>query len=517
MKNLLYLIAILLVFSSCESLVEEEVFSSVTPNNFFKNDKDIAVAVNGVYDGIQNFSRSHNDINAYMAGEFDNQWTPLFMTLNIINTDGALWSVWSQNYQTIGKANVVLAQLEKSTVADALKNQYAGEVRFLRAYCYFEMVRFFGHFPLVKTPPSNLSDVVLPDTTNTDAYNSEYLKQVEREEIYTFIIEDLKFSEQNLPATYSAAHLGRATKGAASGMLARVYLAQAGYQYDYAKGGLKPGDASKFAMCAQKCQEIISSGTYSLLPDFSKVFENTNDNNAECLFSIQFLSSKEAGSTGEGSTFAPDYGIKGADITPYAYNWNTVNVKYFNEWVAANGITDKRYSTTFMTEYINKSGATVKWGTGNFRGPITRKLVSDVTHPISSTADKDYGDNFIVQRYADVLLMHSEALNEAGSTPDANTLLGVNLVRARAGKAALALPITKELLREEIWNERKWELCFEGFYSYYDCQRTGRYLAEIAKYTNKKRLVVPTEKYYIMPIPFNATEANRSLKQNYGW
>jgi hypothetical protein len=91
------------------------------------------------------------------------------------------------------------------------------------------------------------------------------------------------------------------------------------------------------------------------------------------------------------------------------------------------------------------------------------------------------------------------------------------MVRERAGKTALTLPITKELLREEIWNERKWELCFEGFYSYYDCQRTGRYLQEIAKYTNIKRLVVPDEKYYIMPIPYNATQANPSLKQNAGW
>ena len=517
MKNILYILTILLAFTSCESLVEEEVFSTVTPDNFFANENDIAVAVNGVYDGIQRSSRSHTDINAYMAGEFDNNWTPLFMTLNIVNTDAALWSVWTDNYKTIGKANVVLAELEKSAVPAEIKNQYAGEIRFLRAYCYFEMVRWFGRFPLVKTPPANLNDVVLPDTTNADAFNSEYLKQVEREEIYDFIIEDLTFCEQNLPASYDSANLGRATKGAASGMLARVYLAQAGYQYDYNNGGLKPGDASKFAMCAQKCQEIVSSGTYALLPNYADIFLNSNDNNNECLFSIQFLSSAEVGVTGEGSTFAPDYGIRGADITPYAYNWNSVNLKYYNDWVAKNTINDKRYATTFITEYVNSKGVVVKYPSGNFRGPMTGKLVSDIKLPVSAQGATDYGDNFIVQRYADVLLMHSEALNESGATPDANTIMGVNMVRVRAGKPALTLPVSKDVLREEIWNERKWELCFEGFYSYYDCQRTGRYLAEIAKYTNNKRRVVPTEKYYIMPIPYNATQANRSLKQNYGW
>lgn len=517
MKNIICFVVILIAFSACNSLVEEEVFSTVTPGNFFRNEKDVSIAVNGVYDGLQRSNAGHTDINAYMAGEFDNQWTPQFMTLIINNTYGALWSVWTDNYKTIGKANVVLAELEKSDVAEAVKNQYAGEVRFLRAYCYFEMVRIFGHFPLVTTPPSSLDQVVLPDTTKVDAYESEYLRQVDRDEIYNFIIEDLKFCEQNLPATYNVSNLGRATKGAASGMLARVYLAQAGYQYDYNSGGLKPGDASKFAMCAQKCQEIISSGTYTLLPDYASIFLNSNDNNNECLFSIQFLSSAEVGVTGEGSEFAPDYGIKGADVTPYSYNWNTVNLKYYTDWVAQNGMTDKRYATTFITEYVNKKGQTIKYGTGNFRGPMTGKLVSDIVLPISAQGAKDYGDNFIVQRYADVLLMHSEALNESGSTPDANTIMGVNMVRARAGKAVLTLPVTKAQLQEEIWNERKWELCFEGFYSFYDCQRTGRYLTEIAKYTNVKRKVVPDEKYYIMPIPFNATEANRSLKQNFGW
>lgn len=519
MKRIIYLAVFLISFSACEQLIEEEVFSSVTPNNFFKSEKDVAIAVNGVYDGLQTgaLQRPATDLNAYMAGEFDNNWSPFFMTLVINNAIGDLWKIWSENYLTIGKVNVVLDQLEKIEMDEAVKARYAGEVRFIRAFCYFNLVRTFGHLPLVKTAPTSLDQVILPDTTKAGAFDGEYLKQVDREQIYDFIIEDLQFCEQSLPATFDAKNAGRATSGAAKGMLARVYLSQAGFQYDYNNGGLKQGNASNYALAAQKCQEVISSGTYALLPDYAKIFENSNDNNKECLFSIQFLSYKEGGALGEGSIFAPDYGIKGADITPYAYNWNTVNVKYFNDWVAANSITDKRYATTFMTEYIDKSGKTIKWGTGNFRGPITRKLVSDVAHPISAQKDKDYGDNWIVQRYADVLLMHSEALNESGGAPNENTLMGINMVRVRAGKTALTLPITKELLREEIWNERKWELCFEGFYSYYDCQRTGRYLQEIAKYTNIKRLVVPDEKYYIMPIPYNATQANPSLKQNAGW
>ncbi|MDX9883620.1 MAG: RagB/SusD family nutrient uptake outer membrane protein [Prolixibacteraceae bacterium] len=517
MKKIVYALALIVTFAACESLVEEEIFSVVTPDNFFKNEKDVAIAVNGVYDGIQTFSRSNTDINAYMAGEFDHNWNSVYMELNMNDVSGEIWNVWLDHYRAIGKANVVIDQLAKTEMDESIKNRYAGEVRFLRAFCYFNLVRIFGHVPLVKTSPSNLSQVILPDTTIAGAFDSEYLKQVEREDIYDFIVEELKFCEQSLPASFDKNNAGRVTSGAAKGMLARVYLAQAGFQYDYNNGGLIEGDNSKYALVAEKCNEIINSGTYALLADYAKIFENSNDNNNECLFSIQFVSQKEAGVTGEGSTFAPDYGIKNADITPYAYNWNTVNVKYFNDWVAANGTDDKRYYTTFMTEYVDKSGKTVKWGTGNFRGPITRKLVSDVVHPISSTGAMDYGDNFVVQRYSDVLLMHSEALNEAGSIPNENALMGVNMVRQRAGKSLLTLPITKEQLREEIWNERKWELCFEGFYSYFDCVRTGRYLDEIAKYTNVKRKVVPTVKHNIMPIPFAARQSNPSLKQNAGW
>ncbi len=229
------------------------------------------------------------------------------------------------------------------------------------------------------------------------------------------------------------------------------------------------------------------------------------------------MSSKESGVTGEGAVHAPEFGIKGADITPYSYNQCSVNPVYFNDWVAVNGNTDKRYSTTFQTSYVNKSGVTINWGSGNFRGPLTRKLVSDIEHPIYATAPNDYGDNLVVQRYADVLLMHSEALNESGAALDANTLMGINKIRLRAGKPELTLPITKAALREEIWKERKWELCLEGFYLYFDCQRTGRYLTEVAKYWHNRRLVTPTEKYYIMPIPYQASQTNSSLKQNFGW
>ena len=115
-----------------------------------------------------------------------------------------------------------------------------------------------------------------------------------------------------------------------------------------------------------------------------------------------------------------------------------------------------------------------------------------------------------------MLLMHSESLNEVNETPDNNTLLGINLVRKRAGQAEVEVGISKDELRELIWEERKWELCFEGVH-YFDCQRRGRLLDEFAMYPNPQRKAAATQRHYIYPIPFKALEANPNLEQNTGW
>jgi hypothetical protein len=110
--------------------------------------------------------------------------------------------------------------------------------------------------------------------------------------------------------------------------------------------------------------------------------------------------------------------------------------------------------------------------------------------------------------------MHSEILNEMGSTPNDETIAGINEVRARVGKELVELPVSKEELRTLIFDERKWELAYEAHY-YFDCKRSGVLLEEIAK--SPKRKVAPNIRHYILPIPYNAMQANPSLVQNAGW
>ena len=421
----------------------------------------------------------------------------------------------------MAKANGVLKEIEETDILDQeLKDNYAGELRFLRASRYFDLVRAFGHAPLVTSPPENLQDALIPDTTDLegDVYQTEFLKQVEREVLYDFIVEELLWCEDHLPDSYTAQlDIGRVTSGAVTGMLAKVYLFMAGKQYDYYNGGLLDGDASCYAKCAEKCEDLMD-GRYGLVQDFSQLYLNENEYNEEILFSIGFVSSAESGQLGEGAERSPELQIKGADITPKSYFMHHISTEFWTDWKLNNDSTeDLRYSTTFQDKYINKNGDTIRVYEGNFHGPLCPKLLSNITHPLTPIGSQfDYGDNWIWLRYADVLLMHSEALNEAGAVPDANTIDGVNQIRARAGKDLIELPISKEELREEIWKERKWELCFEGHH-YWDCVRTGRFIDEMTQYMNFHRRMDPEMKHNIIPIPFTAIESNRSLKQNFGW
>ncbi|WP_162845366.1 RagB/SusD family nutrient uptake outer membrane protein [Labilibaculum antarcticum] len=529
MKHIFILLATVLLLFSCEDVLEEEVYDAVTPENFFQTENDAIVGVIGVYDGLQNNNYWYQQfmLSEALPGSLGHFWDQNFNTLTYTDNTGGLWALWTQGYKIIGTANSMISVLENSSLEDDLKNQLLGEVKYIRAMVYFNTVRMFGHIPLVTVVPSSIQDAVTPlEGADESVFESQFLKQVDRSEVYDFIVEDLQFAEANLPEASFANGVenGRAKKGAATALLAKVYLTQAGLQYNYTSGTLDPGDDSKWALAAEKCAELITNGPYALEPNFADIFKNENENNEEIIFSIQYLESSIAGVTGEGTQAAARLGIRGADITPYAWKQAFSNKSFFDQWVDTNGESDNRFSTTYLTSYVDNSGDTINYGSGNFLRPQVWKFASDYDNPsISALGSGDYGDNTVYMRYADVLLMHSEALNEANGAPDNNTIFGINEVKQRAGQPLIELPISKEELREAIWKERKWELVYEGHY-FYDCQRTGRLKDEIelnwdvsGGTVRKITLDAITDKFYILPIHFNALSSNTSLIQNYGW
>lgn len=518
MKKLIYLLAIIATLGACDSLVEEEVFSTITPSNFFQSERDVTTALVGVYDGVQSVNIWWRQFYAteMTGGLMRHKWNPWAEKMVYEDDDANIWNLWKDYYKAISRANAVLAALEESTLDEAIKSRYEGEVKFLRAYSYFNLVRFFGQIPLVTKSAESLSDVLVPDSTNIEAFESEYLKQRDRADVYAFIVEDLKYAQANLPTTVEAGDAGRVSNGAATAMLAKVYLTMAGKQYDYNSGQLVDGDASLYSMAAQECEKVVSPGSYSLLDDYSTVYEVGN--NDEILFAIQYLESAVAGVTGEGNQIVARTGVaRSKEFTRYAWLQCSVNESFMEDFINNNGRDDKRFMRTFLEYYVKTNGDTVWHGSSaTFARPNVRKFITDIGPETSAQGATDYGADWIVIRYADVLLMESEALNEVGGTPNAATLEGINEVRARAGQPVIEIGVSKDELRELIWQERKWELCYEGHH-YFDCMRTGRLLDEFALYPNAFRKADATIRHYIYPIPFNAMEANPSLKQNAGW
>jgi len=523
MKTKIYLLLILVLSASCSSLLEEEVYSEITSNNFFKDERDLDVALAGVYDGIQEGSMNENRLwffeittSDVTGGLLMSFWPRPAETMVMENMAEEPWKLWIWYFNAVGRANAFLKELGKSSINKEIKLRYQAEVRFVRAYIYFNLVRLYGHVPIVKASPNTISDVLTPDTTNVEAYESDFLKQREREDIFDFIIEDLKFAEDNLPAEVASSESGRATNGAASGLLAKVYLTMAGTQFDYNSGELNEGDFTCFSKCIQQCEKLMLTDRYKLMDDYSKIYEIPNNN--EVLFSIQYLESATAGMLGEGNGIMPRMGIKGAlNYTPYGGKGFYVNKMFWEDFRDHNIKDDNRYSRTFVEYYIESNGDTIWQGTtNNFLAPHIRKYLTDLGPNPNAQNGQDFGADWIVLRFADILLMHSEAMNEIGQNPDEETIQGINLVRERAGQPLIQIGITKEELRELIWQERKWELCFEGHH-YFDCMRTGRLLEEFEKYFHNNRNSHATIRNYLFPIPYKATLSNPSLKQNFGW
>lgn len=518
MKIHIYILIIAVFLGACDSMIEEEVYSSITPNNFFQSEKDVATALVGVYDGIQNvdtWARLFNTTEI-TGGLMRHNWNPGQQSLVYENDFGDAWQIWRSYYKAVSRVNAVLSELEAAELEDEVKTRYEAEVRFIRGYIYLNLVRLYGQVPIVTKSPESLNDVLVPDPANVAAFESEFLKQRNRADVFNFIIEDLEFAELNLLEVVPDSESGRATKGAASGLLARVYLTMAGKHYDSASGELIEGDESLYQKVVEQCQKVIDLGIYELLDDYPRIYEEGN--NEEILFAIQYLESAVAGVEGEGNQIVARTGIRGStDFTPYAWLQTSVNEPFWQDFISHNGKEDKRYWRTFLEYYINSDGDTIWHGSSStFKRPHIRKFLTDVGPETSAKDALDYGADWIVLRYADVLLMHSESLNEVNGTPDSNTLMGINLVRKRAGQAEIEVGISKDELRELIWEERKWELCFEGVH-YFDCQRRGRLLDEFAMYPNPQRKAAASQRHYIYPIPFKALEANPSLTQNAGW
>ncbi|RRA98080.1 RagB/SusD family nutrient uptake outer membrane protein [Larkinella rosea] len=378
-----------------------------------------------------------------------------FVDRTYTSLNDIIYAAWRDHYIGISRTNAILTRIEGANIAANLKTQYKGEAQFIRALLYFDLVRLFGDVPLVTT------EITSPDGASS-------LNRMSAEDIYKLIISDLQSAEQALPVSYGTADVGRVPQGAAKALLGKVYLTR-----------------KDWAAAAGKLKEVISSAKYQLLPKYADVFSFATPTNAEILFNVQYKS----GNTGQGSNFGPVQASEGSRITGGSMRYPTADMD------AAYETGDLRKSFSMRSSYIDATGQT-----------INQRYVSKYVQFGSLAGDSDI--DFPVLRYADVLLMYAEALNEVGFNPEA--VMYLNQVRKRAGLADTKAT-DQASFRLAIEQERRVEFAFEN-QRWFDLVRTGRYVAVMAA---KKLPVKDFNMLYL--IPQREIDLNKNLKQNPGY
>lgn len=362
--------------------------------------------------------------------------------------------VWKDYYSSIARINQALSVLEAGTYDETTKKRLIGEVRFLRGLYYFNLVRIFGGVPKVVRVPAP-----------TEVYNDEFQTRATKEVIYAQIIEDLSYGVTNLPAKGDAgAVVGRATRGAAQSLLAKVYLYQQNWQGAY--------DMSL---------AVINSGKYDLAADYATIFREAGVNNIESIFEVQTGPNRATG--GGCNAISPNYSNFQAPRGTFPNQvvngvvWSSGDLGFGLNTPSAN------LAAAYTAGDNRKAGTIITTGTtpvvlwDGFTIPAQPAVVNDrynykayhspfrETLPCSGLAgDKDNRPkNIRIMRYAEVLLINAEAASRTGK--DAITPL--RKVRTRAGLT------TTTATTADIWNERRLELAMEAD-RFFDLVRTGQ-------------------------------------------
>jgi hypothetical protein len=461
MKNRISIIflAFITMLSSCsKSFIEKTPVSTVTIDALYKTDKDYQDAIIGIYQSLRNQYQ-----NMWQFGDLrgDDVWIQVTNqpsstgvdVFSLNSSDALLNNTWANYYIAINRANNILTRIADADPA-VIKNKdrFTGEAKFLRALAYFDLVRIFGDVQMITAVPTIAETLATPRTPAATVYNE-------------VIIKDLLDAGAKLPIAYTGTEVGRATRGAAKAILGKVYLT-----------------VKDFPKAEAVLQELTSAPyTYALLPKFNDLFDySKNEHHSEYIFDIEY----EEGLGGLGSVF-----------TRYSMPNVTPLLNYYN----IRGGFNESFSPTM--QFVNL------WQQGDLRKDVTVQCCGSWTNPttgavttFNSTTSQSYTMKYItavanqddsranwkVVRFADVLLMLAEAMNENGKTTEA--MVPLNRVRTRAGLTALS-GLTQAQARDAIALERRFELAFEG-HRWFDLVRTGKALQALAPIGMKDYMTV---------------------------
>lgn len=471
-----YLIAILLGggLTSCSDFLNLQPEYQINENAFYKTAKDFETALIGNYAGLQTL---HNtaliNLGDLTTDNAEIRWTSPTISetecdeMNFTPSNEFVNTVWSISYATIARSNNILARLDAVNLTDAQKKQFRGESLFLRAYSYFNLVRLFGNLPIVDVAFRSPNEIMKFDMTRKPV-----------SQVYTLIIADLIESASSLNGI-SGLGKSHASTGAAKTLLGKVYLTNK--QYDLAKAVLK---------------EVIDMNSYSLNPDYKKLFTNGNDELQESVFEIKYLS----GNVGEGNSFSSIFTPARFDMAIFPNNMQG----------SGRVLPTKQIAGLYETGDLRRPasiGDSVRLNTGKYEKELYGLKFVDFTTGVVG----DGGVNFTSLRYADVLLMYAEALNESNGTSEALTYL--NLVRKRAGLANFVGAVKADVTLA-LEKERRMEFFLEG-HRWFDLVRTGRLQVVMNKYFKDNGLSFTVADHeLILPIPLREIDINPKLGQN---
>ncbi|MBT8221102.1 MAG: RagB/SusD family nutrient uptake outer membrane protein [Bacteroidia bacterium] len=454
-KYIISLFVIVGLFSCTDDFTDLAPISERNAGNFYNTAGDMEVAVNAIYNTLKSSGCYNQSYWVMQELRSDNTFwdatglaeeITIFDSFEEITTSVITRDAWRASYQGIARANIVLNRIDPIQMDAGLKNQYIGEALFLRSLYYYHLAVAFGNVPLVLT-----------ETTSVEE-GKEHV-QVNAATVYAQLVTDLTTAESNLPPSYNSSNLGRATKGAAATLLAKVQLTLG------EKGA------------AQTTLGRVMGYGYDLVDNYADLWGEDNEYNEESIFEVDF----QGGLINQGNNFTSAFNGDLAGAVTSGLR-NIPEEDLLDDYEAG----DERLAASIAGTALPTTGWTIKYGT---------------TNPFN---DDDAPNNWVVFRYADVLLMMAEALGE-GTTAYGH----INDVRDRAGLGPIDAS-TPGTFEEKLLRERRVELAFEN-HRWADLLRFG--VAESVMSAQGK----PINGRLLFAIPQSEIDLNSNLVQNSGY
>lgn len=487
MKIYVLFVVFALVFTGCEELLEINPPSQVSPDKVLSSQKGVEAVLYQAYRGATFGDGYHGGPTSTTEYTCDVLFqTGGGMNIGFVLMSGFNWTAqssesngayWNERYASIRDANIVIANINSFDASESVKTALLAEARFIRAMNYVYLYEAYGPVVLRKDPND------APD-----------LPRATEQEMKEFIVTELEQAAADLPKSGTEV-FGRASNGAAYGFLARYYM-----------------NIKDWGNAAAACKKVMDIGYYELFPSYRDLFkvENERDKNSankEMVFVACCTNVDPYGNKISACTQPPGF-MTSEKLPEFVAvgiaNWAS-QFRLYDSFIATfDKVNDHRYDL-ILEDYVNAAGATI-----NLKAtPNNQRTLKFFD---SNAEAASHGNDYPMLRYADILLMRAEALNEMNEPDEENVGL-INLVRQRAGLEGLDYEdFSKESLRDHILQERSWEFYYEGRRRA-DLIRHGKFISKA-----RERGVTNAQDYHVLfPIPQVEMDANPNMEQNSGY